>query len=853
MRSRSFVRTATSAAVTWLRSRRWPNPANSSWPFPSRCRWAAQLFSSYRWIPSRRSEPGLSMIRVEGLRKSFGDVRAVAGVDLHVERGEILVLLGQNGAGKSTTLRCLGGILRPDAGLIELDGLRLPERLDAVRSRLGVVPDQARLYGRNTATEYLDRFGYLYGVPEKIRRERIASLLERFELADRTDTVLAAYSRGMAQKVALIRATLHEPDWIFCDEPTAGLDPVAAADMRRYLGEQKARGAALIVTTHVLGEAELMADRVAIMRRGVIVAEGTLDELREEAEEGRRFTAHLARNPANTEPITRWLTSRTRAHSLDGAELSYTLPWQASVSDRAQFAAELQAHLAKQGAPFHELEERQTTLESVYLKAMTVAIEADAEPVATPTEVSSGIRAPRMFASLREQGDMLRHSLPFYVSSWWRRGDLSWVMYLNAFVLLLVAGTSLFGQLPGPAGQVAQRLAGGNALQAGLLLPLFFMSFALLESIKSSIGIWWEKAQGSLEVLLYTPVDDPSLIWLEVLPGAVVSTVWVTLWMAAGMALLSLFGQTAPWDLLPVFAFVAVVTSYWAAMGRMLGFMLFPREGAAGGAWSFLLSPVSAAVADLPLALFVFRSPLAPVSLLLPITACFALTILCGAAFDRERLMETGVGRMRRRRNWLPVTVIRRNAVAVAAGVMIAAASAGVAATISANGHWHSWSDVRAAASGGPTDPTPVAMMSHDAPGQANGVTVAAAGLSGIVATIGLMLLLVGLSFAAFFLLGFPAVAALVAASVVWGVQLGFGSAGPLGIWLAGAGGLAVFALALNTGAALPIYWSLAFGAGRRLDRLREAWSSYWALYRSLVIPACAVFGIVVFRLLAAG
>src|SRR5437879_7729215 len=181
---------------------------------------------------------------------------------------------------------------------------------------------------------------------------------------------------------------------------------------------------------------------------------------------------------------------------------------------------------------------------------MDAPIVAQDLPPAPAAHIASGIRAPRMFASLREQGDMLRHSLPFYVSSWWRRGDLSWVMYLNAFVLLLVAGTSLFGQLPGPAGQVAQRLAGGNALQAGLLLPLFFMSFALLESIKSSIGIWWEKAQGSLEVLLYTPVDDPSLIWLEVLPGAVVSTVWVTLWMAAGMAMLTFFGERAPWDLL---------------------------------------------------------------------------------------------------------------------------------------------------------------------------------------------------------------------------------------------------------------------------------------------------------------
>ena len=793
------------------------------------------------------------MIRVEGLRKSFGEVRAVAGVDLHVEQGEILVLLGQNGAGKSTTLRCLGGILRPDSGLVELDGLRLPEHLDSIRARLGVVPDQSRLYGRNTAPEYLDHFGFLYGVPKEVRGKRIAALLERFELADRKTTVLAAYSRGMAQKVALIRATLHDPDWIFCDEPTAGLDPVAAADMRRYLDEQKQRGAALIVTTHVLSEAELMADRIAIMRRGVVVTHGSPEELRQQVGKGRQFIARLARPLAKAEPVARWLSEQALDHSFDGDRLHYTLPWPTPAAERADFAARLQGLLAEHGAPFHELEEDETTLESVYLKAMAApAAEAHSEPTRSAL-VTSGIRAPRMFASLSNQGRLLRHALPFYVSSWWRRGDLSWVGYLNAFVLLLVVATSLFGQLPGVAGQVAQHLAGGNALQAGLLLPLFFLSFALLESIKSSIGIWWEKAQGSLEVLLYTPVDDPSIIWLEVLPGAIVSTVWVTLWTAAGLALLSLFGEAAPWDLLPVFGFVAAVTSYWAAMGRMLGFMLFPREGAAGGAWSFLLSPVSAAVADLPLALFVFRSPLAPVSLLLPITACVALTILCGGTFDRERLMETGLARTRRKRSWLPVGVIRRNAAAVVAGVVLAVAAAGISGAISANEHWHSWADVRAAASGVAIDPTPVAVVSHDAPAQANGVTVAAAGLSGIVATLALMLILVILSFAAFFLLGFPALAALLVGAAVWGVQLGFGSAGPLQLWLAGAGGIALLALALNTGAALPIYWSLVFGSGRRLDRLREAWSNYWALFRGLVIPICALFGLVVFRLLVAG
>jgi len=795
------------------------------------------------------------MIRVEGLRKSFGDVRAVDGVDLQVDAGELLVLLGQNGAGKSTSLRCLGGILRPDAGLIELDGMRLPDRLDEVRARLGVVPDQARLYGRNTAPEYLDHFGFLYRVPEAIRKRRITELLERFELADRTDTVLAAYSRGMAQKVALIRATLHEPDWIFCDEPTAGLDPVAAADMRRYLGEQRARGAALIVTTHVLSEAELMADRIAIMRRGRVVANGTLDELRESAGVGRRFTATLARPLELSQDMRRWLREHTLEHSITGDRLTYSLPWNTPPADRGGFAAELQRRLAREKAPYHVLEEEQTSLEAVYLKAM--AEPAKPEPALPPTKqaVISGIPAPRMFASLRDQGRMLGHALPFYVSSWWRRGDLSWVMYLNAFVLLLVGGTSLFGQLPGAAGQMAQRFAGGQALQAGLLLPLFFMSFALLESIKSSIGIWWEKAQQSLEVLLYTPVDDPSLIWLEVLPGAVVSTVWVTLWMAAGMALLSLFGESAPWDLLPIFAFVAVVTSYWAAMGRMLGFMLFPREGASGGAWSFLLSPVSAAVADLPLALFVFRSPFAPISLLLPITACVALTILCGATFDRERLMETGVGRARPRRVWFPAAVVRRNAAAIVSALLLAGVPAGTAAALTAHADLHSWSEVRGSAGLAAGDPATVAYtpVSATTAHSTNGVTVAAAGLAGVVATLALMLALMIVSFAAFFLLGVPAILALVGAAVGWGIQVGFGESAPLQGWLAGAAGVALLALALNTGSALPIYWSLAFGSGRRLDRLREAWASYWTLYRGLVIPACALFGIVVFRLLATG
>jgi ABC-2 type transport system ATP-binding protein len=786
------------------------------------------------------------VISVRGLRKRFGSVQAVAGVDLAVDSGEVLLLLGQNGAGKSTTLRCLGGILRPDEGEIELDDLHLPRDLDAVRSRLGVVPDLARLYGRNTAWEYLEHYGAIYGVPPVERHARIGALLERFELSDAADRILSTYSRGMAQKVALIRATLHEPRWLFCDEPTVGLDPVAAADMRRYLGEQRDRGAAVIVTTHVLVEAELLADRVAIMRRGRVVADGTLAALRRWAYPTRRFTAVLSADLRDPKAILDWLRGHQAVPDLDGRRLSYGVPWEWPDAELAEFAADLQRRLHRDHAPYFELSEQQQSLEQVYLKAMAEA--ADLPVVASRSANIPGLRPGQVLGSLRDQPRRLAQFLPFYISSWWRRGDLSWVMYLNAFVLLLVGGVSLFGSAPGNLGSLAGKIPRGTSLEAGLLLPLFFMSFALLESIKSSIGIWWEKAQQSLEVLLYTPLDDPSLIWLEVLPGVIVSAVYVTFWVAAGMALMAIFGRAAPWDLLPAFTFVAIATAYWAAMGRLLGFMLFPREGAAGGAWSFLLSPISAAVADLPLALFVFRSPLALVSLLLPLGACLALTIVTGATFDRERLLETGVSRERAKRRWLPFEQVRRHLPALAVGLLLAVLPAVAGGALVGLAGVHSWPAVLAFLQGRPVL-EPVAVQVTVA-GSSSSVAIAAAAIAGVVSGFALLLLLLAVTFAAFFLLGLPELLLLPAAAALWGAEVGFGPHAPLQSWLGLAGGIVVLALTINTAAGLPLYSALVFGAGSRVERLRAAWADYFALYRALVIPVCVMFGIVVIALL---
>ena len=345
------------------------------------------------------------MISVRGLRKRFGSVQAVAGVDLAVEAGQVLLLLGQNGAGKSTTLRCLGGILRADEGEIGLDELRLPDDLDGVRRRLGVVPDLARLYGRNTAWEYLDHFGSIYGVPAARRRARIGELLERFELADAAGRILSAYSRGMAQKVALIRATLHDPLWLFCDEPTVGLDPVAAADMRKYLGEQRDRGAAVIVTTHVLGEAELLADRVSIMRKGLVVAEGSLAGLRRWAHPTRRFAATLSADLQDSKPVLAWLREHEAEPSLEGRRLYYGLPWEWPDAELAEFAAELQRRLHRCGAPYYQLSEQQQSLEAVYLKAMGEATRSTAG-----AETSVAARIPAGALSARFVREILRLS-----------------------------------------------------------------------------------------------------------------------------------------------------------------------------------------------------------------------------------------------------------------------------------------------------------------------------------------------------------------------------------------------------------------------------------------------------------
>jgi ABC-2 type transport system ATP-binding protein len=220
------------------------------------------------------------MLEVEGLAKRYGEVLALRDLSVRVDEGRCLVLLGRNGAGKTTALRCMAGVLVPTSGTVKVDGTDASTDPAAVRSKVGLMPEVPGLYERMSARTYLDYFGAIYDVEPSLRRRRVEELLEKFDLLDAADRWLGTYSKGMRQKVALIRATLHRPRLVLADEPTSALDPDSARRAWDYLKGLQRAGCALVICTHSMEEAETLAGEIGIMSAGRALAVGDLAELR---------------------------------------------------------------------------------------------------------------------------------------------------------------------------------------------------------------------------------------------------------------------------------------------------------------------------------------------------------------------------------------------------------------------------------------------------------------------------------------------------------------------------------------------------------------------------------------------
>jgi ABC-2 type transport system ATP-binding protein len=303
-----------------------------------------------------------AIIDVEQLTRSFGPVKAVDGLTFSVDEGEVFALLGPNGAGKTTTVRLLNGVLLASGGQASVLGLDPATQGSELRRQTGVLTETPSLYERLTARENLSVFGMLYGVSKARLLHRVDELLECFDLSKRADDKVGGFSKGMKQRLALARALLHEPQLLFLDEPTAGLDPEAArqvVDMIQHMSHP--RGQTVLLCTHNLSEAERLCDRVAVMDQGHVLALGSVADLAHTMWRGLWVDIELSTPVARS--IVRGLLSVSGVSDVRAEGLRIAVR---AESDHVVPA--VVAMLAGQGAQIMRVNPREHSLEDIYFE-----------------------------------------------------------------------------------------------------------------------------------------------------------------------------------------------------------------------------------------------------------------------------------------------------------------------------------------------------------------------------------------------------------------------------------------------------------------------------------------------------
>jgi len=299
------------------------------------------------------------MIEIQGLSRSYGDLRAVDDVSFDIGRGEVVGLLGHNGAGKTTIMKMLTGFLEPDAGEIRVDGLDIATQRRAVQGRIGYLPENCPLYPEMTVIDYLDHQAALHGVGPDDRPAAIRGALERTELTAKATATIATLSRGYRQRVGVAQAILHRPAVLILDEPTNGLDPSQIQHMRDLIRDL-AESATLIISTHILQEVEAVCDRVLILRAGRLALDQRLTDLRE----GGRLLLTLDRPPADVGPLLADLAGVDTWQTLDsqGGQQRYAL----DTADATLIAPAVARAVADAGWPLFALHPEGRDLEALF-------------------------------------------------------------------------------------------------------------------------------------------------------------------------------------------------------------------------------------------------------------------------------------------------------------------------------------------------------------------------------------------------------------------------------------------------------------------------------------------------------
>jgi ABC-2 type transport system ATP-binding protein len=311
-------------------------------------------------------------ISVKGLVKTFGDVKALDGVDLEVPTGSVLGLLGPNGAGKTTTVRVLTTLLKPDAGEVRVAGLDVVENEAELREHIGLAGQYAAVDENLTGTENLTMIGRLYGMKRSEAKVRAGELLERFGLTDAAGRPARTYSGGMRRRLDLADALVAKPSILFLDEPTTGLDPRSRISLWETIEELVGEGTTVLLTTQYLDEADRLADRIAVIDNGRVVADGTSDELKDRVG-GERLEIKLNDDTQNEMAIGLLAAMSDEQPFVEGESVKLT------VRRRHGAIAEAVQILNEAGIGIDDAGLRRPTLDEVFLSLTGHALETDDE------------------------------------------------------------------------------------------------------------------------------------------------------------------------------------------------------------------------------------------------------------------------------------------------------------------------------------------------------------------------------------------------------------------------------------------------------------------------------------------